>query len=63
MRGTPNSRRLLRDRNCAVAMIRAVLFDFNRQDCKHGHLASLVAQRTGVIMSTVSSQVTSCAQG
>jgi hypothetical protein len=42
-------------------MVTAVLFDFNRQDCKLGNLPSLLAQPRGPIMGITGSRVTSCA--
>jgi hypothetical protein len=42
-------------------MIRAVLFDFNRKDCKPGPLASLLAKSIRATMGIAGSRVTSCA--
>jgi hypothetical protein len=39
-------------------MVTAVLFDFNRQDCKLGTLPSLLAQSGGPIMGITGSRVT-----
>jgi hypothetical protein len=42
--------------------LKAVLFDFKRQDCEYKPLALLIANRIGVIMDVTGSHVTSCAR-